>query len=707
MRTKLGILLAITTLALLPTQSLWAHPWGEYIGSALDPTLCRDLFLWEKYQISRDPLVASRMIGNGLNPTQDKSIPVFIYLRETPNAGLIKQLDKHGLRPNTGSWVPPVGANLYGFLLARVTPEQVKSLIQSGMVVRVASAYRKLYPLNDLAAEETAADQAWEQNPPLRGAGVRIVVIDSGFQLAHPDLPDPVATMDYADYPDTNEDVTDLVSGHGTHVAGTVFGSGVLSSGRWKGMAPDADPIYFKIGDDSTTNASTAAVVAALKGAADWADADIATMSYGGFDGFCDGSSPEEQAVDYAVSQGVTVFMSAGNSGYYQDHYYGSVGAGETSAPIQVVVKRAPDSTFWELYMTWRDGADTSVHIALSVAITDALGDTLECDDPGQVSSLRGTEMRMLLPHGFVPRDSTSYFVLVTNHSGRDQDFHLKTQDPLHYVRFNRSSKQYLVLSPSTADSCISVAAYISRTAWTDYLGIFHNEGTIRGAIAGFSSLGPRIDGVLKPDIGAPGKQTISCRGELIDLGGEHGLDYRIVSNDGGVGTPADYIALEGTSMSSPAAAGAAALILEANPDFSPSELRRLIFNSAAGDSMTGELPNFTWGWGKINVANALTAPPDPSFEPAIPRRVEILSAYPNPFNGFLSVTYLTHHSDPIDLAIFDMGGREVGSMKGVPVTVDRQANLSLPLGNLPAGSYWIKLGNQRGWAVRRVSLIK
>ncbi|MFQ5945768.1 MAG: S8 family peptidase [Anaerolineae bacterium] len=80
--------------------------------------------------------------------------------------------------------------------------------------------------------------------------------------------------------------------------------------------------------------------------------------------------------------------------------------------------------------------------------------------------------------------------------------------------------------------------------------------------IAEFSSRGPTQDGRFKPDLVFPGVAIVSCRADGTTLG--QPVDRR-------------YTQLSGTSMSAPHAAGVAALILEARPDLTPSDVRRVM----------------------------------------------------------------------------------------------------------------------------------
>lgn len=85
-------------------------------------------------------------------------------------------------------------------------------------------------------------------------------------------------------------------------------------------------------------------------------------------------------------------------------------------------------------------------------------------------------------------------------------------------------------------------------------------------AIADFSSRGPTLDGRIKPDVCFPGVQIVAARARL-----------------GHIGTPVDqyYTILSGTSMATPHAAGACALLKQANPNYSPQQIKDALMNSA------------------------------------------------------------------------------------------------------------------------------
>ncbi|RHY39759.1 hypothetical protein DYB30_008929 [Aphanomyces astaci] len=113
-----------------------------------------------------------------------------------------------------------------------------------------------------------------------------------------------------------------------------------------------------------------------------------------------------------------------------------------------------------------------------------------------------------------------------------------------------------------------------------------------------FSSLGPSVRNNTKPDISAPG------------------VDIRSASNVSDV----DYVTKSGTSFAAPHVSGAIALYLSANKGASYNEVYTALANNVDTDTLTlpnnicGEkipnalYPNNIYGYGRLNIFNAVTA---------------------------------------------------------------------------------------------------
>ncbi len=141
------------------------------------------------------------------------------------------------------------------------------------------------------------------------------------------------------------------------------------------------------------------------------------------------------------------------------------------------------------------------------------------------------------------------------------------------------------ISSPASADKAITVGAI------ADYNTIDRSDDTI----ADFSNEGPRIDDgdvdnidEMKPEIGAPGSGLISADGTLTSDGRQ-------------------YKSLSGTSMATPHVAGVIALMLEANPHLTASEIDAVIRHTA----------EHRYDWGKVDAAQRPFSEIDPNYHPS------------------------------------------------------------------------------------------
>ncbi len=122
---------------------------------------------------------------------------------------------------------------------------------------------------------------------------------------------------------------------------------------------------------------------------------------------------------------------------------------------------------------------------------------------------------------------------------------------------------------PSVATLVMSVGAYVHKDTWD--VNYAANAAKTDGMFV-FSSRGPREDGGFKPDIVAPGSAVSSIP--------EWEQNFPLVGP-----LPAGYDMFNGTSMASPQAAGAAALLLsaakQAGAQHQPAQLRQAMKSSA------------------------------------------------------------------------------------------------------------------------------
>lgn len=155
---------------------------------------------------------------------------------------------------------------------------------------------------------------------------------------------------------------------------------------------------------------------------------------------------------------------------------------------------------------------------------------------------------------------------------------------------------EYGIGEPASTKNAITVAAHTSQTE--NFQGVIST-----GNIATFSSKGPLYNGDMKPDISAPGVNVVSSINPYYT--GSFSAVASTTFND----NTYNFAAFSGTSMSAPAVAGVCALILEANPTLSPSQVKEIIKSTARQDDKTGAITSLgspVWGMGKLNARLAL-----------------------------------------------------------------------------------------------------
>ena len=126
--------------------------------------------------------------------------------------------------------------------------------------------------------------------------------------------------------------------------------------------------------------------------------------------------------------------------------------------------------------------------------------------------------------------------------------------------------------------------------------------------LAPYSSKGPSlVDYVVKPDLVAPGTFIVSLRAAGSTVDRDHPeLALRVEQYAGGPdgARAGDYLVLSGTSLAAPMVAGAAALMIQADPMLRPSDVKARLMASAVRDE---RLP-FETGAGYLDVPAAIAA---------------------------------------------------------------------------------------------------
>ena len=421
---------------------------------------------------------------------------------------------------------------------------------------------------------------------------------------------------------------------HATMTAGVVVGNLPVYQRR-HGVAPAADVLLVdwemdQIGGEEMPYGDPilAGLVWLLEN-----EADVTSHSYGILIGeFCDGSSELEQAMDYVFeNSGVPACVSSGNEGAYPYHGIVEIPAGEL-VEVPITVGLGEYGTFMmRVNLRWQDE-----HEPFTFALEDPEGNQVELSHNesngvplgenasvmsfGIATSERGTSVlsgRIRNPESSwqnpVTLDAGEYTLMVLNDADAD-----RTLDVIMASMFTGDSVKLsehfsplgTITWPSTGDTVFSVGASV------------YNEGAVadldnEGTLAGYSSRGPRIDGALALDIVAPCDLAAPWKGYHETYFDEMGAPpeyYQMLDPYYPM-----YHSASGTSGSAPFVAGVMALWIQANPEGDPRDLPGLIQETAMSDEITGEVPNPTWGYGKINASKLLTGEePTPNNDPTV-----------------------------------------------------------------------------------------
>ncbi|HLD62275.1 MAG TPA: S8 family serine peptidase, partial [Candidatus Norongarragalinales archaeon] len=175
------------------------------------------------------------------------------------------------------------------------------------------SAPRSYKPFLNESIPLVNAPYAWN-TLGFKGNGVRIAILDTGINSTHPMLAGRI--IQAQDF--TNDNTTEDLNGHGTHVAGIAAGSNA-SGGTYNGVAPEALLLNAKV-LDANGEGSTETLLAGISWALD-PDGNPATndgarilsFSLGATDGSYDPAVAA--ALDAAIAQGVVVIAASGNCG--------------------------------------------------------------------------------------------------------------------------------------------------------------------------------------------------------------------------------------------------------------------------------------------------------------------------------------------------------------------------------------------------------
>lgn len=438
--------------------------------------------------------------------------------------------------------------------------------------------------------------------------------------------------------------------GHGTHVAGSAAGTGA-ATGEHAGVAHESDIIMV------ATNFLDTGIVDGAHFVFDMAEnlglPAAVNASLGTHNGPHDGTSLMDQALDALVSEGTgKAFLAAGgNEGSSLIHWgttslteaaaylevwqwsdlfgfpegiTGLTGVVPTSEVANIEFSFAADSAGSFTSPTYLASLDATDWYSVEEAMASSFGviDTLRYANGQYAASVyisasriddRNTEVSLVIADSLWQdgEDEFGYPMLFGAELWRlrvrgagwihlwQQDGTVIATDPASRygapvdAAFLPGNNDYSIGSPADGNLVIAVGAYTNRD-YSDDCG-----SLLAGDLACFSSRGPTVDGRTKPDFAAPGHRVTSVLSQQVD---QSGLNPDDVSADG------FHWTISGTSMATPVATGATALLLEQRPDLTIDQIRDLLIDNSASDIQTGSVPNNDWGSGKLDILASMQA---------------------------------------------------------------------------------------------------
>ena len=406
-----------------------------------------------------------------------------------------------------------------------------------------------------------------EKGNRLTGKGVTIGVIDTGIDYEHPDLRRSFAGGH--DLVDGDEDPMETKGAgfrstlHGTHVAGVI-----AANGRMRGIAPDAKLVAYRAlgpGGSGTTEQVIAAIDEAIKD-----KVDILNLSLGN-----DVNGPDlpiSLALNKAVDAGIVAVTSSGNSGPNR-WTVGSPGTaskaisvGASTPPMQVPYINAPGLSE-KVRLELLQGSD-KWNITQSENLVFAGLGTKE-----EMQSVR--DKLVLVERGkltFTEKAKNAFEagaigIIIYNNTKGTFFGNLEESLPIPVAAI--SKKEGLALKKQLKNNSLLIRMNLIEE---------------KDILADFSSRGPvTVTWEIKPDIVAPGVAINST-------------------------IPGGYLPLQGTSMAAPHIAGAAALVKQAHPDWTPAEIKAAIMNTAKNitDRNGKRYRTFEQGAGRIQLEAAI-----------------------------------------------------------------------------------------------------
>jgi serine protease len=524
--------------------------------------------------------------------------PMLIRYRRTLSASSATQAAATAVT-RTGGVVTAQWARL-GAVAARLTPEEQESLAGDPDVLsiepdRVVRAFARTPPVTSGGVGEYTeglkmiqVPDVWDANldgivdtlAPI-GSGIKVCVIDSGWDNRHPELKAAyIGGKDFVDDDDEPLDQDKLTGkwggGHGTHTAATIVAQ-LASAGTVDpaddangvvGVAPGVELLVARV-LNIRGNGSTSDIISAMQWCKEQG-ARIASLSLGA----PEDSAAERTAFEQALADGILSIAATGNSG-----------TGDPVSEPPVAYPAAYPSVL----------AVGAVNFESEHPSFSQVGPPVALVAPGV-----GVLSAMIM-------GSESFSTLDVN----GQSFETRS---LAFAPVGEYTGKVLTCGTGAAvDSCGSEATCAGFVAYVDRGGTDAAGSALTFAkkVANMRKAGAKavIIGNNDPDDGV-GNFTLVSEGSWVPTTSVSFKDGATIKGLRGSNakvklTGVDYARLTGTSMATPHVAGVAALVWSSRPTLAPAQVREVLEKSAKDLGTPGR--DQTYGHGLVQAKAAMT----------------------------------------------------------------------------------------------------
>lgn len=514
----------------------------------------------------------------------------------------------------------------------KLTPAQAAQVANLPGVIRIER--EKIYQLDtDVGPQFIGADNIWSgaaTGTPTKGEGILVGVIDTGINMDHPSFADiggdgynhtnPLGAGNYIGWCAAGNPYTTTVlpcndkligvwgyasngndpedaDGHGSHTASTVAGNVIMSATvdgagaaitrTISGVAPHANIIAY-----AACCAGSALQAAIEQIITD--SVDVVNYSIGPTQGESNPYTDSNmQGFLGATAAGIFVSVSAGNSGP------GASTTGNTAPWVQITAASEHNRNIANSLINMTGTLGIPPADILGKGFTGSLG-------PTQIVYAGAAPYNNALCGPFPPGTFSGQIVVCDRGTfGRvEKSVNVANAGGGGFVLVNTASNAASLSGDAFAVPGVFVS-YADGTALKTWLaggGVYtasiagysvNTNSAFADNMASFSSRGPSIfvPDTIVPSLSAPG------------------VDVLAAYADGQVPTDPEFIMISGTSMASPHAAGAAALMRALYPTWTPAEIKSALMmasntNMRKEDATTAASP-FDRGSGRIVVDGA------------------------------------------------------------------------------------------------------